>query len=228
MAVLEISDLMSLMEEFPAFPPPGSSLLESPSSPLSTTTEDLSVFSVAEFEGSYMDLPPPDEGADGAALGAAARRNPRKRPVQDVSPAAPSEEEARKAQRMARNRRAAATSRQRKKDQLGSLQSQVESLQDENAELRRRLEDAGLMSDELESQLGRRPYGLQPAALCWTQSPQLDLPLHQLALLLSLALLRVHLLQTLTCMAATTTFFRSALSLTTEVCPRAPPRRDVC
>ena len=47
------------------------------------------------------------------------------------------DDEARKAQRMARNRRAASTSRARKKEHLESLQAQVDRLQAENAALRR-------------------------------------------------------------------------------------------
>lgn len=215
MPALEISELFSLMEELPGTPPPDSpSLLESPSSPHSTTTEDLSVFGGAGFESSYMDmdLPSADEDAGpGAPLiisltsphGPASRRNARKRAADDEAPSVDltAEDEARKAQRMARNRRAAATSRARKKEQLELLQGQVdklqdenEELQDENTELRRRLRDAGLMSDELDGQRGRRPYGPQPAALCWTYSPQLEFPLPTppLAIMLVLALLRVH------------------------------------
>ena len=78
--------------------------------------------------------------------------------------------------------------------QVDKLQDENEELQDENTELRRRLRDAGLMSDELDGQRGRRPYGPQPAALCWTYSPQLEFPLPTppLAIMLVLALLRVH------------------------------------
>lgn len=223
MPVLEISDLMSLMEDLPG--PPAlktPSLLESPSSPHSTTTEDISIFGSAEFEGSYMDLPPPDEALF-ASLSEqpakpAARRASRKRSHDESTSGATkamTEDDARKAQRMARNRRAAATSRARKKEHLESLQSQVDSLQAENAELRRRLLDAGLMSDEREGQLGRRPYGLQPAALSWTHSPQLEYPLPtpQLAFTLVLALLRLHL-QASTWLTLTTasTFRHLALS----------------
>jgi hypothetical protein len=207
MPALEISDLMSLMEDLPGNPALNTpSLLESPSSPHSTTTEDISIFGGAEFEGSYMDLPPPEEGAPDAPLIVSlqehsvkpARRASRKRSHDDNTSgtSAMTEDDVRKAQRMARNRRAAATSRARKKEHLESLQAQVDSLQAENAELRRRLKDAGLMSDELEEKLGRRPYGLQPAALSWTYSPQLEYPLPtpQLAFTLVLALLRLHLL----------------------------------
>mmetsp|Transcript_28981 Transcript_28981/g.92423 ORF Transcript_28981/g.92423 Transcript_28981/m.92423 type:complete len:224 (-) Transcript_28981:353-1024(-) len=172
MPALEISELMSLMEDLPghhALNAP--SLLESPSSPHSTITEDISIFGGAEFEGSYMDLPPPEDGAPDSPLIVSlsehtvkpARGASRKRSHDDGPTSVMTEDDARKAQRMARNRRAAATSRARKKEHLESLQSQVDRLQAENAELRRRLKDAGLMSDELEEQLGRRPYGLQPA-----------------------------------------------------------------
>lgn len=204
MPALEISELMSLMEDLPghhALNAP--SLLESPSSPHSTITEDISIFGGAEFEGSYMDLPPPEDGAPDSPLIVSlsehtvkpARGASRKRSHDDGPTSVMTEDDARKAQRMARNRRAAATSRARKKEHLESLQSQVDRLQAENAELRRRLKDAGLMSDELEEQLGRRPYGLQPAALSWTHSPQLEYPLltPQLAFTLVLALLRLHL-----------------------------------
>ena len=54
------------------------------------------------------------------------------------------DDEARKAQRMARNRRAASTSRARKKEHLESLQAQVDRLLSENAALRRRLQPVDL------------------------------------------------------------------------------------
>ncbi len=204
---LEISELMSLMDDLPGIPGlKEPSLLESPSSPHSTTTEDISIFGNADFDGLHMDFADSEENGQSALEAAlmntttytkTTRRNPRKRSSDEaankMNPTA--EDAARKAQRMARNRRAAATSRARKKEHLESLQAQVERLQTENAELRRRLIDAGLMSDDQEEQLGQRPYGLQPAALCWTDSPQLEypLPMPQLHLLLSLALLRLHL-----------------------------------
>ncbi|EOD21611.1 hypothetical protein EMIHUDRAFT_444416 [Emiliania huxleyi CCMP1516] len=51
--------------------------------------------------------------------------------------------DARKAQRKARNRKAAAASRDRKKEQLELLHLEVEKLRSENAGLRRRLEVSG-------------------------------------------------------------------------------------
>ena len=137
----EINELMTLMvADFPSMPCPGS--------PNSTTTEDLSAFGSADFEQSCldMDLPPP-EGEDGALVVSlpaspeptAKRINSRK--CEEVAGGG-ADDEARKAQRMARNRRAAATSRARKKEHLESLQAQVDRLQAENAALRRRLSAA--------------------------------------------------------------------------------------
>lgn len=214
----EINELFTLMEDFPAVPCPGPSLLESPDSPTdSATTEELSAFGAADFESSCldMDLPAADAGGLDSPLVVSLTASPKPKAKRAAAPkaakpsgggarkrgaadgaeggegegegsAAASEEEARKAQRMARNRRAAATSRARKKEHLETLQAQVERLEAENAELRRRLSDAGLASDEPhaaecerlggEALRGSRPYGQQPAALCWTsQPPQLGL-----------------------------------------------------
>ncbi|CAM9673521.1 unnamed protein product [Ectocarpus sp. 13 AM-2016] len=52
-----------------------------------------------------------------------------------------SEKEARKQQRMLRNRESAALSRKRKSDRIGELEIQVEALQEENRRLRQRIDD---------------------------------------------------------------------------------------
>jgi len=97
--------------------------------------------------GSHRLGPSPPEGEDGALVVSlpaspeptAKRINSRK--CEEVAGGG-ADDEARKAQRMARNRRAASTSRARKKEHLESLQAQVDRLQAENAALRRRLSAA--------------------------------------------------------------------------------------
>jgi len=75
------------------------------------------------------------------------------------------DEETRRLRRMARNRRAAAVSRQRKKAHVESLQSQLDALRAENEQLRQRLSDAGLLSEsDTHDQHGQpQPYVQQPA-----------------------------------------------------------------
>ena len=97
--------------------------------------------------GSHRLGPSPPEGEDGALVVSlpaspeptAKRINSRK--CEEVAGGG-ADDEARKAQRMARNRRPASTSRARKKEHLESLQAQVDRLQAENAALRRRLSAA--------------------------------------------------------------------------------------
>jgi len=86
------------------------------------------------------------------------------------------DEETRKARKMARNRRAAATSRQRKKEQMDSLATLVHELQEENACLRRRLQSVGLLSEGCDAHQDlERPISIrQPAVLPRTHSPQLE------------------------------------------------------
>merc|ERR1711920_742581 len=85
------------------------------------------------------------------------------------------DEETRRLRRMARNRRAAAVSRQRKKAHVESLQSQLDALRAENEQLRQRLRDAGLLSEsDTHDQHGQpQPYVQQPEAL-WNRSLQLE------------------------------------------------------
>ena len=153
-------------------------------------------------------------------------------------------EEARKAQRMARNRKAAATSRARKREQLEQLNSKLEELQKENAELRalsmidgasaklmalkaendelrQRLIDAGLMSMDQNYHSGDGPYTRQPAALCLENySPQLEyhqpiFPMILLpVLLVHFLLMNCYYLQTLPSMTCCRTY-TSPSSLTT-------------
>merc|ERR1712087_360973 len=85
------------------------------------------------------------------------------------------DEETRRLRRMARNRRAAAVSRQRKKAHVESLQSQLDALRAENEQLRQCLRDAGLLSEsDTHDQHGQpQPYVQQPEAL-WNRSLQLE------------------------------------------------------
>merc|ERR1712060_724244 len=84
------------------------------------------------------------------------------------------DEETRRLRRMARNRRAAAVSRQRKKAHVELLQSQLDALREENERLRRRLSDAGLLSENEHNQhTPPQPYVQQPEAL-WNRSLQLE------------------------------------------------------
>merc|ERR1712087_203123 len=85
------------------------------------------------------------------------------------------DEETRRLRRMARNRRAAAVSRQRKKAHVEQLQSQLDALRAENEQLRRRLSDAGLLSenDAHDQHSQPQPYVQQPEAL-WNRSLQLE------------------------------------------------------
>mmetsp|Transcript_17016 Transcript_17016/g.28425 ORF Transcript_17016/g.28425 Transcript_17016/m.28425 type:complete len:258 (-) Transcript_17016:187-960(-) len=141
-----------------------------PGSPASTSTEDLP-------------LPPDTLELSHCAPTVVAHSVQRKRAlelaarstVEQLPPAV--DDESRKARRMARNRRAAATSRARKKEHLEVLQMQLDALQAENRELRQRLMSAGLMNEnEKNDRGGRWPvYAKQPAVLlCETHSLQLE------------------------------------------------------
>jgi len=61
------------------------------------------------------------------------------------------DEETRKARKMARNRRAAAVSRERKKQRVDELEDQVRKLQQENAQLKHKLSMAGCGSETSET-----------------------------------------------------------------------------
>merc|ERR1712232_1371813 len=85
-------------------------------------------------------------------------------------------EETRRLRKMARNRRAAAASRQRKKAHVEALQAQIGALHAENEQLRRRLSDAGLISEKKDAHnhhSQQQPYCHQPEAL-WNHSLQLE------------------------------------------------------
>eukprot|EP00320_Phaeocystis_rex_P003221 CAMPEP_0119056688 /NCGR_PEP_ID=MMETSP1178-20130426/1291_1 /TAXON_ID=33656 /ORGANISM="unid sp, Strain CCMP2000" /LENGTH=266 /DNA_ID=CAMNT_0007037439 /DNA_START=31 /DNA_END=832 /DNA_ORIENTATION=- len=83
------------------------------------------------------------------------------------------DEDTRKARKMARNRRAAAVSRERKKQRLDELEEQVAALQQENAWLKRRLAHArrsGSETSETTSDVEPWPLSQQPEVF-WTYAP---------------------------------------------------------
>merc|ERR1719473_2183401 len=82
------------------------------------------------------------------------------------------DEETRKARKMARNRRAAAVSRERKKQRVEELSEQVERLQAENAWLKRQLarSRSGSETSETISDVEWWPISQQPEAF-WTYAP---------------------------------------------------------
>merc|ERR1719426_157388 len=82
------------------------------------------------------------------------------------------DEETRKARKMARNRRAAAVSRERKKQRVEELSEQVERLQAENAWLKRQLarSRSGSETSETISDVEWWPISQQPAVF-WTYAP---------------------------------------------------------
>lgn len=99
------------------------------------------------------------------------------------------DEETRRQRKMARNRRAAADSRARKKEKTDTLEARVAELEAENARLRAqlaRVEGAkqGAMStrseDERSDHATRRPISQQPEAF-WTYSPKRNIQLPWLA-----------------------------------------------
>ena len=82
------------------------------------------------------------------------------------------DEETRQARKMARNRRAAAVSRERKKQRVEELEEQVARLQEENARLKRQLAqtDSGSETSETTSDVEWWPISQQPEAF-WTYAP---------------------------------------------------------
>ena len=83
------------------------------------------------------------------------------------------DEDTRKARKMARNRRAAAVSRDRKKQRVDELEDQVAALQQENVWLKRRLtcRSSGSETSETTSDVESWPLSQQPEAF-WTYAPQ--------------------------------------------------------
>jgi len=147
-----------------------------PGSPLSTTTDTESCGDSAAEELRRVPVVMVAPG-----LGSRTYPPKRARPVSshlDEYPPA-FDEESRKERKMARNRRAAANSRARKKEKLDTLAAQVAELQRENASLRRRLTDAGLMHEsgcdaDVARPDTRGQYPLRQPAVLPTHSPQLE------------------------------------------------------
>ena len=82
------------------------------------------------------------------------------------------DEDTRKARKMARNRRAAAVSRERKKQRVDELEEQVAALQQENALLKRRLAcGSGSETSETTSDVESWPLSQQPEAFWLTYAP---------------------------------------------------------
>ena len=83
------------------------------------------------------------------------------------------DEDTRKARKMARNRRAAAVSRERKKQRVDELEEQVAALQQENASLKRRLAcgSSGSETSETTSDVESWPLSQQPEAFWLTYAP---------------------------------------------------------
>ena len=127
------------------------------------------------------------------------------------------DENTRKARKMARNRRAAAMSRERKKQRVDELEELVAALQQENASLKRRLAFSGSETSETTSDVESWPLSQQPEAFWLTYAPLKQActppPLHALfpRLLASLWTLCLSTLSRVTtttssaCSAATTT-----------------------
>ena len=127
------------------------------------------------------------------------------------------DEDTRKARKMARNRRAAAMSRERKKQRVDELEELVAALQQENASLKRRLAFSGSETSETTSDVESWPLSQQPEAFWLTYAPLKQActppPLHALfpRLLASLWTLCLSTLSQITtttssaCSAATTT-----------------------
>lgn len=142
------------------------------------------------------------------------------------------DENTRKARKMARNRRAAAMSRERKKQRVDELEELVAALQQENASLKRRLASSGSETSETTSDVELWPLSQQPEAFWLTYAPLKQActppPLHALfpRLLASLWTLCLSTLSQMTttssaCSAATTTDARAERA-STPTSPAAP------
>ena len=134
------------------------------------------------------------------------------------------DEDTRKARKMARNRRAAAVSRERKKQRVDELEEQVAALQQENALLKRRLAcGSGSETSETTSDMESWPLSQQPEAFWLTYAPLKQActppPFHALLPRL-LASLWTLCLSTLSQMTTTTSSACSA-ALTTDAPARA-------
>jgi len=147
------------------------------------------------------------------------------------------DENTRKARKMARNRRAAAMSRERKKQRVDELEELVAALQQENASLKRRLAFSGSETSETTSDVESWPLSQQPEAFWLTYAPLKQActppPLHALfpRLLASLWTLCLSTLSRMTtttssaCSAATTTDADDAPAARASTCTSpAEPR----
>merc|ERR1711920_485293 len=157
----DIDQLLSLIEVPPI--PPGSPASSAETDELPPSYELTQLTDLADL----TQLPEEAEMAMRMSKGACSSSSDELPPAVD--------EETRRLRRMARNRRAAAVSRQRKKAHVESLQSQLDALRAENEQLRQRLRDAGLLSEsDTHDQHGQpQPYVQQPEAL-WNCSLQLE------------------------------------------------------
>merc|ERR1711920_572598 len=149
----DIDQLLSLIEVPPI--PPGSPASSAETDELPPSYELTQLTDLADL----TQLPEEAEMAMRMSKGACSSSS-------DELPLA-ADEETRRLRRMARNRRAAAVSRQRKKAHVESLQSQLDALRAENEQLRQRLRDAGLLSEsDTHDQHGQpQPYDVQQPAV---------------------------------------------------------------
>lgn len=130
---IEIDELLASLIEAPSFPP------GSPAS--SAETDELPACDLTDL-ADLTELPDAPEVAPAMPKGACGSSS------SDDLPMAV-DEETRRLRRMARNRRAAAVSRQRKKAHVEQLQSQLDALRAENDQLRQRLHENGLLCENV-------------------------------------------------------------------------------
>lgn len=167
----DIDELFLSLIDAPDFPP------SSPSS--SAETADLPVACDLAELADLPDLPDASTAAgagNSGISGSSASSSGEELNATDELPLAV-DEETRRLRRMARNRRAAAVSRQRKKEHVEALQAQLDVLRAENEQLRQRLSDAGLPceTDVHQQHSQQQPLLQQPEAL-WNRSLQLEFP----------------------------------------------------
>lgn len=155
----DIDELFLSLIDAPDFPP------SSPSS--SAETADLPVACDLAELADLPDLPDASTAAgagNSGISGSSASSSGEELNATDELPLAV-DEETRRLRRMARNRRAAAVSRQRKKEHVEALQAQLDVLRAENEQLRQRLSDAGLPceTDVHQQHSQQQPLLQQPA-----------------------------------------------------------------
>lgn len=144
------------------------------------------------------------------------------------------DEETRKARKMARNRRAAAVSRERKKQRVDELEEQVRQLQRENAQLKHKLSMAGCGSETSET-TSDMEWGLlsQQPEVFWTPyaplmkvcTPPPFLALRRfLPLLVTICLTALFRLRCSPSSSRSTLHEKADVSLTTPSSPCSMPR----